>query len=705
MDMNQYLDVFIDEAKEHLQAIDVNLLEFEKDPHNLSIVNDIFRSAHTLKGMSATMGFEDLASLTHELENVLDLIRNQQLTVNSDILDVIFNGVNLLEEMVMSIVNNGDGKADVTLVVQQLSQIVKGEFKAGATSETSSKESVSANINVVQDTTEQTTRPSSSLTIALDEFERTVINQSMQAEHNVYQIKVTLVENCVLKAARAYMVFNLLEKSGEVIKSVPSVEEIEDEAFETSFELLYVSKETASFIEDIIMSVSEIETTSVQMISVEQLSEATAKETEGDKQAIEETVKAKQEAAATAVVAETEKKDTKQESATSNGSKRAGNKTIRVNIERLDALMNLFSELVIDRGRLDKIAKDLNHSDLTETVEHMSRMSSDLQDLILNIRMEPIEQVFNRFPKMIRSLAKELNKKVDLIITGADTELDRTVIDEIGDPLVHLLRNALDHGLEQANERLQLGKPEQGTIELRAYHSGNHVFIEITDDGKGIDRHKIVNRAVERGIITAKQGEDMSDQDVYQLLFASGFSTAETISDISGRGVGLDVVRNKIQSLGGEVTVDSTLGKGSQFTIQLPLTLSIISSMLVEVDSETYAIPLTSIIETAVYKKEQIRTVHGQRVIDFRGKVVPVISLKNIFEFTEETNLSNAVSIVIVRKGEKMAGLVVDSFIGQQEIVLKSLGQYLTNVFAISGATILGDGQVALILDCNALIK
>ena len=282
---------------------------------------------------------------------------------------------------------------------------------------------------------------------------------------------------------------------------------------------------------------------------------------------------------------------------------RQQSRTIRVNIERLDVLMNLFSELVIDRGRLEQIAADINHTELQETVEHMSRISGDLQNLILTMRMVPIEQVFNRFPRMIRGLAKELGKKVNLQIIGAETELDRTVIDEIGDPLVHLLRNALDHGLESVEERRRLGKPETGTVELKAFHSGNHVFIEITDDGKGIDREKIIKKSIEKNIITSERAAELTDREVYQLLFSSGFSTAEEITDVSGRGVGLDVVKNKIESLGGTVSVDSELGKGSKFSIQLPLTLSIISAMLVQIQDAKYAIPLTSIIETAVYKK------------------------------------------------------------------------------------------------------
>lgn len=395
-----------------------------------------------------------------------------------------------------------------------------------------------------------------------------------------------------------------------------------------------------------------------------------------------------------------ENKETKKQAP----AKPASSKTIRVNIERLDILMNLFEELVIDRGRLDQISSDLDNQELHETVERMSRITSDLQTIVLNMRMVPVETVFNRFPKMVRQLARDLNKKVDLEIIGAETELDRTVIDEIGDPLVHLLRNAMDHGIETPEERLAKGKNEEGKILLKAYHSGNHVFIEIDDDGAGINKDLVLNKAFSNGILTKEAAATLTDKQIYELIFASGFSTADTISDVSGRGVGLDVVKNTIESLGGSVTIDSKENEGSIFLIQLPLTLSIISVMLVEIQKEKYAIPLSSIIETAIIKKEDIMNAHNQQVIDFRGNVLPLLFLKEIFEVPVHQEEEEFLSVVIVRKGDKLAGLVVDSFIGQLEIVLKSLGNYLTSAFAISGATILGDGQVALIIDCNTLI-
>jgi two-component system chemotaxis sensor kinase CheA len=666
MDMNQYLEVFIEESKEHLQSCNEKLLELEKNPGDLFIVNEIFRSAHTLKGMSATMGYADLANLTHQMENVLDVIRQDKLKVTDALLDVVFQAVDDLEAMVLSIAEGGSGKRDVDNVIRQLKKMEAGEpagieHKSEGSSLTAMKE--------------------------FDDFERTVLQQSREQGFHTYELTIRLREDCLLKAARVFMVFEIAEKLGEVIKSVPSVDLLEEEKFDHQFHLAFVTKESANEIEKQIMKVSEIQSVEVSHLST-------------DERLIEkETVQHNDSAADAGLIAAND------EAAVSKGAVQASSKTIRVNIDRLDSLMNLFEELVIDRGRLEQISKQLKNSELNETVEHMTRISGDLQTIILNMRMVPVETVFNRFPRMIRQLSKDLNKKINLEIIGAETELDRTVIDEIGDPLVHLLRNAIDHGIESPETRLKHGKREEGNVVLRAYHSGNYVFIEIEDDGNGISRERVLKKAIDRGIVSEKMAGSLSDKQVYELIFSSGFSTAETISDISGRGVGLDVVKNTIEALGGSISIDSAEGAGSLFSIQLPLTLSIISVMLVKLANETFAIPISSIIETAVISKVEVMSAHNQKVIDFRGRIVPLISLTEVFEVPVEKEEDSHLAIVIVKKGDKTAALVVNSFIGQQEIVLKSLGHYLNSVFAVSGATILGDGQVALIIDCNALIK
>jgi two-component system, chemotaxis family, sensor kinase CheA len=684
MEMSQYLEVFIEESKENLQSCNEQLLELEKNPQNLSIVNEIFRAAHTLKGMSATMGYEDLANLTHKMENVLDGIRNEKIHVSPEILDVVFKSVDDLEEMVLSISNGGDGKKDVTEVVTMLQAIENGE-----TITSSQKMEVQeAAAAAVED------KPSS---IQYEAYEQTVIEQSYEQGMHCYELTVSLREDCLLKAARVYMVFEVLEKIGEVIKSEPTVDRLEEEQFDQSFIVTIVTNDSSSDLEKKVFKVSEVEKVEVREITPEIFQSQNSVHTEEDQKPASKVMNP----------SVNEEKSIKDSNSSKESPKSStSNKTIRVNIERLDILMNLFEELVIDRGRLEQISKDLDNPELNETVERMTRISGDLQTIILNMRMVPVETVFNRFPRMVRQLARDLNKKINIEIIGAETELDRTVIDEIGDPLVHLIRNAIDHGIEKPEIRMKNGKPEEGTVKLKAYHSGNHVFIELEDDGAGINTQRVLEKAIQKGIVSEETALTLTDRQIYELILASGFSTAEQISDISGRGVGLDVVKATIESLGGSITIDSSEGQGSLFSIQLPLTLSIISVMLIEIAKEKYAIPLSSIIETAIVKKDEIMKAHNQRVIDFRGKVVPLVFLKDVFEVPKEkTEDEEFYSTVIVRKGEKMAGLVVDSFIGQQEIVLKSLGNYLTEVFAISGATILGDGQVALIVDCNALIK
>ena len=686
MGVNQYLEMFIDESKEHLQACSEHLLELEKNPEDLAIVGEIFRSAHTLKGMSATMGFEDLADLTHKMENVLDAIRNEKIKVTPEILDVVFESVDHLEEMVQDIANGGDGKRDVQSTVELLKRIESGETPSEVAAT-----SVVAPVSDEQAASTSTTE----LVLTYDDFEKTVLHQSFEQGYKAYEISVALREDCLLKAARVFMVFEILEKNGDVIKSSPTVEKLEEEQFDSQFYVAYISKETAEDLQKKLLKVSEVE-----KVEVSEIATAVFQGVNGQEQATTP------EQTAPVQEAEQQVKATDKKSATINKTNvLTASKTIRVNIERLDVLMNLFEELVIDRGRLLSIAAEVNHSELSETVERMSRTMGDLQNIILTMRMVPVETVFNRFPKMVRQLSRDLNKKINLEIIGAETELDRTVIDEIGDPLVHLIRNSLDHGIESPEIRRQKGKPEEGTVQLRAYHSGNYVFIEIEDDGAGINRDKVLAKAIQKGVVSLEAANSLSEKQINELILASGFSTADVISDVSGRGVGLDVVKTTIESLGGNISIESTQNVGSVFSIQLPLTLSIISVMLVEIEKEIYAIPLSSIIETSIIRNSDILNAHNQKVIDFRGKVVPLVFLEEVFEVPrKELKDDEFHSVVIVRKGEKLAGLVVDSFIGQQEIVLKSLGNYLTNIFAISGATILGNGKVALIVDCNALM-
>ncbi|MFA1820883.1 chemotaxis protein CheW [Virgibacillus oceani] len=667
MDTSDYLNVFLEESDEHLQSINNHILELEQNPGNLEIVNEIFRSAHTLKGMAGTMAFHDIASLTHQMENVFDKMRNNELEVNEGVIEIIFQAVEALEEMVEAIRNGETGSMDVDELVSHLKSFEGKDVDSGAKNRSSEGQ------------------PNSYL--HLDEYQLTVVKQAEEQGFSAFQITVKLSEDCLLKAARVYMVFEILEELGEIIKSVPGVEELEEEAFETEFSVVILSKASAADIEARIYKVSEIQSVMVMPIDAGVMNKkdkkAQQEQSGGNKGSLDKS------------------------KGNYNNGKQASSKTIRVSSERIDHLMNLFEELVLDRGRLEDIAMNKDDDELTETVEHIAKISQDMQDLILTMRMVPVEQVFNRFPRMVRGLAKELDKEIDLEVMGAETELDRTVIDEIGDPLVHLIRNSIDHGIETRAERKRSGKSSKGKLVLRAFHSGNHVFIEIEDDGAGINRDKVIKKAINYGLITTDKAEDLNNEEVNQLIFSSGLSTADKVSDVSGRGVGLDAVSKKIESLGGHISIESVPGQGSKFSIQLPLTLSILSSLLVNVQSEIFGIPLSSVIETVLVEENDFMNSHRQKVMDFRGKVIPILSLQEVLGVPDNQQIRRTAfeSVVIVKKGEKMTGLVVDSFIGKKEVVLKSLGNYMKGTFAISGATILGNGKVSLIIDPNALVK
>jgi two-component system chemotaxis sensor kinase CheA len=634
--------------------VNTQLLKLEQTGSQEAI-QEIFRSAHTLKGMSATMGYESVANLTHEMESALDLVRAGKKESNQLLLDTMFSAMEQIEEMIANIETGGRGaNVDVAATVSAFQSFIGSSPKAAPT--------VEANV------------------FTADLYTDSVITQAKETGFEAFQLHVKLSDAVVLKAARAYMVFDRLQELGEVVRTLPETEAIEQEQFDLSFDVLFVSQETADVIEHAVSQVSEVEHVLVTVYT------SASSETE---------VAVSAETVAVAEAKPKVEADEPKEQAVAQA------KTIRVNLERIDRLMNLFEEFIIDRGRLERLADEVGQPELNETVEKIKRGTNELQSLVLTLRMMPIEQVFNRFPRMVRSVAKDIHKKVQLEITGAETELDRTVIDEIGDPLVHLIRNAIDHGIELPEVRVAAGKPEQGSLALRAYHGGNRVFIEIEDDGAGIHVDKVRSKALERGVITPEEATAMTDNEVAMLIFAPGFSTADVVTDLSGRGVGLDVVKNKIESLGGVVTLETVVGQGTKFQVSLPLTLSIISAMLVQAGEETYAIPLSSILETTLLDEADILTAHRERVFDFRGQLVPLVYLKEMFAI--ETETKTQFPVVVVRKGNKLVGVVVNDLIGQQEIVMKPLGTYLEGIPAISGATILGDGRVALIVDSNDL--
>lgn len=698
MDVSQYLEIFIDETKEHLQSLNEQLLVLEKEPDNADTINEIFRAAHSLKGMAGTMGFKRMQRLTHDMENVFSEIRNGKMNVTAGLIDVLFQCLDALEGYLDSILATADeGTNDNEPIIKQLNDMLSSA--SGNAGEAPEKEELKVSESAA---TGDSKYPHNYLNIAFAEHEKHAIREAIEKGLNVYGFTVFIQESCILKAARAFLVFKGIEEVGETITSVPSVQDIEDERFEFDFSMVIITKESKEKVFDVVKNVSEIEEVVGTVITEESLNqqkqgENAAKSTQTELETVSAEPKASMTKSTKAVPAKTTGKTQ---------GKPVVNRTVRVDIEKLDVLMNLVSELIIAKNSLVSVSEnELGQSSqgFHEQIEYLERVTTNLHESVMKVRMVPIESVVNRFPRMIRDLTKKLNKKMELFMSGEDTELDRTVIDEIGDPLMHLLRNSADHGLESTEDRIRRGKPETGSIFLDAYQEGNNVIIEVRDDGNGIDVEKVKNKAIDRGSITPEQVEAMTDKEIIDLLFLPSFSTAKKISDVSGRGVGLDVVKSKIEALGGDVSIKNKLGEGSTWTIRLPLTLAIIQALMVELGTEKYAIALGSIQTIEDIVVEDIKYVEAREVIHIRGTVIPLIRLNEVLGIPEQEDKEN-LTVVIVKKADKLAGLVVDNLIGQQEIVIKSLGKYINIDKVISGATILGDGEIALILDVNTLV-
>lgn len=687
MDMSQYLQIFIEESNDHLQSLNEHLLNLEHTPDDIQILNEIFRVAHTLKGMAGTMGFVKMQKLTHNIENVLSDIRSGKLKVNSDMLDILFQCLDALENYVDEIIKTGqEGSEEYTNLMTALERLIneKANDKMDVSVAVPSKESKDSKEQVA--VTELISLPESALHIK---------DEALKQGLNVFQMNIRLSANCVLKSARAFVIFKDLENLGEVIYSNPDVQDIEDEKFDDSFLIVLITQEEQGTIEKRMLDVMEVEEVTLVACQMSNIEEIVAQETNE----VEEDDK----------LAKGDYQGTNQNSAANNTKQQVANKSVRVSIERLDNLMNLVSELIIVKTQLDgaKIGvqgstQDEHTTNYNDSIEYLERITDNLHQAVMKVRMVPVESVFNRFPRMIRDVSRKLNKDIELVMSGEETELDRTVIDEIGDPLIHLLRNAADHGLETTEERRKIGKDPKGTIRLDAYQDGNSVVIQVSDDGKGINVNKIRESSIKKGVVTREEAASLSEQEVLELLFKPGFSTSAEITDLSGRGVGLDVVKSKITALGGHVEVKTEMGKGSKFIVRLPLTLAIIQALMVKISNEKYAIPLNNIQNIEDVHKEEIKFVQNQEVIVLRGEVIPIVRLHKLLDLEQEER--DHMMVVIVKKGEKQIGFMIDSLIGQQEIVIKPLGKYLNHINMIAGATILGNGEVALILDVNTLV-
>lgn len=661
LDINQYLDVFVEESREHLQNMNDILLNLEKDTNNKELLNELFRIAHTIKGMAGTMGFTNMANLTHDMEDVLQAIRNDEIQATTKVIDILFECFDALDFSVNYVSENGKENDDEHLgIIEKLKNIFNS---SGGESEKPEK-------------------IASSATEVFDEYIVNAINKAKENGLNVYKINIRLSENCMLKSARAFIIFNTIESFAEIIQSKPSVEDIEDEKFNFEFSLMIVTPKLKEEIEKEIYNISEIE--KVEVICIDKI----------------ENVNENKEVKESKVEEKDKLEKVKDDTSTVSRTNKVG-KTVRVDIDRLDNLMNLVSELIIIKTRMEDMSEASSKEDMNEAIEYLERITTSLHDAVMKVRMVPIERVFNRFPRMVRDLSKELDKEINLEMSGEETEVDRTVIDEIGDPLIHLIRNSIDHGIEHPDERIKLGKDKFGTVKLKAYPDGNNVVIEVQDDGQGIDYQKVKKKAIEKEVITEKEAENFTKEECIDLLFRPGFSTSDKISDVSGRGVGLDVVKSKIESINGSIEVETYEGQGSKFIIRIPLTLAIIQALLVELGDEIYAIPLSSISEITSVQKDNIRDIQGQEIILYRDKTLPIVRLNRIMG-VEEDDIQE-LTVVVVRKGDKQAGLIVRGLIGQQEIVIKPLGKYLSNIKYLAGATILGNGKISLILDVNSL--
>lgn len=674
---DEEISVFLDELEEKIQVLNENILILEREGGSPEALQEIFRAAHTIKGSSAVMGYEKMASLTHEMENLFDQMRKGQLPVTRRLVDALFAALDTLQALRDEIVGKGVS-VDIGQVMSELRECREEQAEAlpGASATGEAQE-----LGLL-----------TAAAIDLEEVDIEVIQEAELKGYQAYQVAVELDPGTQMKSVRAFLVFEILQQMGEIIKCVPPAEDIQEGQFESGFLLVLLSREDPDRVRNTLMTVSEVASVEVERIAASEYSQFSKQEQDSQDMEKEKPGPAsKPEQAEVKTV-----------------------QTVRVDVERLDTLMNLVGELVIDRTRLNRFAEIFEErfgdgsaemvDTLFEISGHLGQVTGDLQEQIMKARMLPVARVFNRFPRMVRDLANKLGKEINFIVEGHETELDRNVIEIISDPLIHLIRNAVDHGIEAPEERARLGKPKAGVVKLWASYMENHIIITVQDDGRGLDPDKLRAKAVEKGLLDQDAAARMSDRESLNLIFLPGFSTASQVSDLSGRGVGMDVVLNKIESINGIIDISSTPGAGTTFTIRLPLTLAIVQALMVELGGEQFAFPLANVVETISVRAGEIKKVKHSEVIVVRGQILPLVRLSEIFG-REACGDEGRAFVVVLGVGEKKFGVIVDKLLGELEIVIKSLGDYLGKVPCISGATILGDGQVVLIVDVKSLVK
>lgn len=662
-DNSVYRTLFFEETDDHLQQLNDHVLALESNPQDTALLNDIFRSAHTLKGMAATMGYDVMTQLTHKMENIFELFKTATLSVTSDSISLIFKCLDRLSELVE------DLREEKELQPNQITDLLLELDQVEQQSQNQSDQQHS------ETTTSDT--PLAQLSLAFEQLDSSdlfVIEQAVAGDYHAFSIAVRLEKDSMLKGPRAFLIMEKLEQSGDILHTEPSAEQLEEGDFDSDFRLVYLTQNELAEVQKNIASNSEIEEFRVEPFQA------------NPSQETNETLKT-----------DTTKEPTTKTKETMTHHASVSNQSIRVDLSRLDSFLDLVSELVVYRNQLEDVSHRENIEAIKDPLEQVSHLTSELQDLVLRIRMQQVNVVFSRFPRMVRDLSTELGKEMDLVIIGEETELDKTVVSELSEPLVHLLRNSVDHGIESPEEREALGKSRKGTIRLAAYQEGNRVIITLEDDGKGLDPQVIKASAERKGLAT----EGLSDEEIQQLIFHPGFSTAEKVTNISGRGVGMDAVQSKIANLGGTIELWSRPNKGTRFTIKLPLTLSIIQALMVRVGTETFAIPLDLVERVVIIKEEEVIQTVSQEVYRFQEDLIPIIRTDQLLGI--EGNSVGKKFAIIVNSEQQYYGLLADELVGQQEIVIKKIDPLLQQLDRYQGATILGNGSIALILDVNAI--
>ena len=692
--------IFQEELEEKLQIIYDSILLLEQRQVTPAVIQEIFRAAHTIKGSSAVMGYDRMTELTHNIESLFDEIRHDRLEVTGAIVDILFESMDTLTDLKDEIVGGNVKHIDIEPLIEKLKLTWAGKDQVAAAVYPA------AESKTPKEDGPATVAEPAKLDIEIDSVVEDVISEAELQGFRSYGLKVIFEDDCQMKEVRAFLLFDTLEQAGEIIVTLPPAEDIQNGHFDQSIELIIISQSDPDQIKNLALSVAEIKDVFLKPIEIGAVSK---EEAHLERHLAAKTGEPGLHIAGQSAVSE------RQQNGSAETAEKKTIKTVRVDVEKLDTLMNLVGELVIDRTRLDRFVDVFENEygtgdlvdDISDISTHLGQVTTDLQHEIMKARMLPVAQVFNRFPRMVRDIAHKLGKDVEFIIEGKETELDRNVIEVIGDPLIHLLRNSIDHGIEEPAVRLKKGKPARGLLQLKASYVESHIVITVVDDGQGINVEKLKDKALRNGAITQEQYNRMSDREAMDLIFVSGFSTVDEdqVSDISGRGVGMDIVRTQIENINGTVEYSTTPGRGTSFAIKLPLTLAIIRALMVESGARAYAFPLTYVVETLNVNSKDIKNIRHTEVIVVRGQVYQLKRLGDIFLHDAGQPYDQKIYVVIVGSGQRKLGIVVDKLIGEQEIVIKSLGGYLGQVEGLSGAAILGDGNVSLIVDVRGLLR